>query len=238
MAYPSEHYGLSSNGALRVVLMLVAMFFVVYIVGPGLFSKGSSNDAQTSCSCDCDCSEAELSWTSGEENLSTTHTQHVVKQPHVETLKLETFAALVPLWVIKHIAGRECGKHDPEISEEMQKGVADLISEEIDLQRRVANETLEQSRKLVITARITSSHYQIEAQKCSAHTETCEAGRERAEAGLVEERKLTALWEQRALELGWRENITCADNNTINSQIKKDKSDVRSAPLRSPKKET
>ncbi|KAG6750544.1 hypothetical protein POTOM_045040 [Populus tomentosa] len=182
MVYTSEHYGFS-NGALRVVLALVAMFFVVYIVGPGLFSKGSSNDAQASCFCDCNCSEVDLPWT------------------------LEFINNSYP----------ECGKHDPEISEEMKKGVADLIAEEIDLQKRVANETLEQTRTLVTTARRISLQYQTEAQKCRAHTETCEAGRERAEAGLVEERKLTALWEQRALELGWRENITYADNNTIHS---------------------
>jgi hypothetical protein len=65
MAYPSKHYGLRSNGALRVVLVLLAIFFVGYIVGSGLFSKGSSNAA--SCSCDCDCSqELELIWTVGE----------------------------------------------------------------------------------------------------------------------------------------------------------------------------
>ncbi|KAJ6380175.1 hypothetical protein OIU76_016766 [Salix suchowensis] len=166
MAYPSEHYGFS-NGALRVVLVLVAMFFVVYIFGLGLFSKGSSNDAQASCSCDCNCSEVEISWT------------------------LEFINNSYP----------ECGKHDPEISEEMKKGVADLISEEIGLQKRVANETLEQTWNSVIAARRVSLQYETEAQKCSAHTEACEAGRERAEAGLVEERKLTAMWEQRALEL-------------------------------------
>jgi hypothetical protein len=129
------------------------------------------------------------------------------------------FVKLVLYQVIRslNIVFAECGKHDPEISEEMNKGVADLISEEIDLQKRVANETLEQTRNLVTTARRISLQYQTEAQKCSAHTETCEAGRERAEAGLVEERKLTALWEQRALELGWGENITYADNNTIHS---------------------
>ena len=65
MAYPSKHYGLSCNGALRVVLVLFVMFFVGYIVGPGLFPKGSSNAA--SCSCDCDCSqELELLWPVGE----------------------------------------------------------------------------------------------------------------------------------------------------------------------------
>lgn len=170
MAYPSKHYGLRSNGALRVVLVLLAIFFVGYIVGSGLFSKGSSNAA--SCSCDCDCSqELELIWT------------------------VEFINNSYP----------DCGKNNPEMGEEMQKNAVDLISDEIELQRRVANEILEQTRTLVTTARSTSSQYQIEAQKCSAHTQTCEEGRERAEAGLVEERKLTALWEQRALELGWRE---------------------------------
>ena len=75
MAYPSEHYGFS-NGALRVVLVLVAMFFVVYIAGLGLFSKGSSNDAQASCSCDCNCSEVEISWALGESKLLTDRSKH------------------------------------------------------------------------------------------------------------------------------------------------------------------
>ncbi|KAJ6413924.1 hypothetical protein OIU85_019580 [Salix viminalis] len=173
MAYPSKHYGLSCNGALRVVLVLFVMFFVGYIVGPGLFSKGSSNAA--SCSCDCDCSQ-----------------------------ELEL------LWPVEFINNSypDCGKHNPEMGEEMQKNAVDLISDEIGLQRRVAKERLEQTRESAITARSTSSQYQLEAQKCSAHTQTCEEGRERAEAGLVEERKLTAWWEQRALELGWRENMT------------------------------
>lgn len=56
MAYPSEHYGLCSNGGLRIVLALVATFLVGYIAKPQLYSRESSSN-QNLCPCDCDCSE-------------------------------------------------------------------------------------------------------------------------------------------------------------------------------------
>lgn len=100
----------------------------------------------------------------------------------------------------------DCGKNDPDISEEMEKDLVALLSEEIALQKTVANDSLEHTRALVMDARKASSHYRNEAEKCNAQTETCEEARERAEAELVEERKLSALWEKRARELGWRDS--------------------------------
>lgn len=78
-----------------------------------------------------------------------------------------------------------------------------MLSEELKLQKIVANETLEHTRRLVMNARNTFSHYIKEAEKCNIGMETCEEARERAEAELVEEHKLTALWENRALDYGW-----------------------------------
>ncbi|XP_012089123.1 uncharacterized protein LOC105647590 isoform X2 [Jatropha curcas] len=166
MAYPPEHYGLCSNGALKIVLALVATFLIGYVVRPQLHSRESSS-AQASCPCDCDCSEE--------------------------------FALFLPL---------DCSNDDPDIHEEMEKDIVALLSEEIALQRRVANDSLEHTRALVMDARKASLHYQKEAEKCNAQTETCEEARERAEAGLVEEYKLTAEWEKRARELGWEEDST------------------------------
>ncbi|XP_015570611.1 uncharacterized protein LOC8285513 [Ricinus communis] len=172
MAYPSEHYGLCSNGALRIVLLLVATFLVGYNVRPRLYSRESSS-TQVSCPCDCECPEE--------------------------------FAWFLPLGFI-NTSFTDCGNHDPDVYEEMRKDIIALLSEEIALQRRVANDSLEHTRTLVMDSKTASLHYQKEAEKCNAQTETCEEARERAEAELVEEYKLSALWEKRARELGWEDS--------------------------------
>ncbi|XP_004494644.1 uncharacterized protein [Cicer arietinum] len=99
----------------------------------------------------------------------------------------------------------DCGKHDPAMIEEMNKDPLTILSEELRLQKIVANETLEHTKRLVINARNTFSQYKKEAEKCNLGMETCEEERERAEAEVVEERRLTALWENRARAYGWKE---------------------------------
>ncbi|KAL2345729.1 hypothetical protein Fmac_007014 [Flemingia macrophylla] len=95
-----------------------------------------------------------------------------------------------------------CGEHDPVLSEEMNKSLLTMLSEELNLQNIVVNETLEHTKRLIMNARKTFSHYQREAEKCNIGMETCEEARERAEAELIEERRLTKLWENRAHEFG------------------------------------
>ncbi|CAK8544700.1 unnamed protein product [Lathyrus sativus] len=95
----------------------------------------------------------------------------------------------------------DCGKHDPVINED----TLTMLSEELKLQKIVANETLEHTRRLVMNARNTFSQYIKEAQKCNIGMETCEQARERAEAEFVEEHKLTALWENRTRDYGWKD---------------------------------
>ncbi|XP_029126897.1 uncharacterized protein LOC109797261 isoform X2 [Cajanus cajan] len=99
----------------------------------------------------------------------------------------------------------DCGKHDPVLNEEMNKNLLTMLSEELNLQKIVANETLEHTKRLIMDARKTFSHYQREAEKCNVGMESCEQARERAEAELIEERRLTALWENRAREFGWND---------------------------------
>ncbi|XP_050384043.1 uncharacterized protein LOC126800685 [Argentina anserina] len=99
----------------------------------------------------------------------------------------------------------DCGKHEPEMKREMEKDIIALISEELNLQEAVANETLHQSEELLMSARKISLHYQKEAEKCTAGVETCEEAREGAQAQLTEELKATEVWERRAWELGWKE---------------------------------
>ncbi|PSS10161.1 Importin subunit beta-1 like [Actinidia chinensis var. chinensis] len=99
----------------------------------------------------------------------------------------------------------DCGKNDPDISEEMEKDTITLLSEELSLQKNVTDDSLKRTNALINDAKKTSSHYQKEAEKCNAGMETCEAAREKAVAALAEEHKLSALWESRALEHGWKD---------------------------------
>ncbi|PON85508.1 Glutathione synthase [Trema orientale] len=99
-----------------------------------------------------------------------------------------------------------CAKDDPELNEEITKDMTTLTLEELELHNAVASETLEHTKALVFYARITSSNYQNEAEKCNAGVATCEEARERAESRLIEERKLSTLWEERARKLGWKDS--------------------------------
>ncbi|KAK8577813.1 hypothetical protein V6N13_076496 [Hibiscus sabdariffa] len=97
-----------------------------------------------------------------------------------------------------------CGENKPDLSEELGKDTVALLSEEIALQKIVNNDTMERTLAVTMDAKRASSHNQKEAEKCIVGVETCEEGRERAEAQLREELKLTAMWEKRARQLGWR----------------------------------
>lgn len=115
--------------------------------------------------------------------------------------------------VYHEIASADCGKHDPVLNEEMNKGLLTMLSEELNLQKVVANESLEHTKRLVMDARKTFSQYQKEAEKCNIGMETCEEARQRAEAELIEERRLTALWENRAREYGWSDKTKLRINH-------------------------
>ncbi|XP_042475477.1 uncharacterized protein LOC122057438 isoform X2 [Macadamia integrifolia] len=99
----------------------------------------------------------------------------------------------------------DCGKHDPDMSEEMEKDIIDLLSEELNLLRNVSYDNMEHTKASIREARKTSSQYQKEAEKCNTGMETCEEAREKAEAAFIAERKLSELWEKRAHERGWKD---------------------------------
>ncbi|XP_068653145.1 uncharacterized protein [Aristolochia californica] len=97
----------------------------------------------------------------------------------------------------------DCEKNDPDLNEEMGKQFVDLLTEELKLQETVAEGNSRHVNLTFVEARRIASEYQKEAEKCNAATEICEEARERAEALLIGERKVTALWERRARQLGW-----------------------------------
>ncbi|KAG9146230.1 hypothetical protein Leryth_007930 [Lithospermum erythrorhizon] len=101
----------------------------------------------------------------------------------------------------------DCGKDDPDLKEEMEKQTVDLLSEELKLQETVSEEQLRHMNIAFGEARRAASQYQKEAEKCNAATETCEAARERAEALMRKEKKATLLWEKRARQLAFSQEL-------------------------------
>lgn len=97
----------------------------------------------------------------------------------------------------------DCDSDDPDVKHEMEKQFVDLLSEELKLQEAVAEEHLHHMNITFGEAKRVASQYQREAEKCNAATEICEEARERAEALLRKERKVTSLWEHRARQMGW-----------------------------------
>lgn len=85
----------------------------------------------------------------------------------------------------------------------MEKQFVDLLTEELKLQEKVAEEHMRHMNVTMGDAKRVASQYQKEAEKCNTATETCEAAREQAEALLTKERKVTALWEHRARQMGF-----------------------------------
>ncbi|PKA48281.1 hypothetical protein AXF42_Ash020716 [Apostasia shenzhenica] len=99
----------------------------------------------------------------------------------------------------------DCGKNDPELNKEMEKQFVDLLTEELKLREVVAEEHAHHMNATLLDAKRLASQYQKEAEKCNAATETCEEAREKAEAAIRKEKKLTAYWERHARALGWQD---------------------------------
>lgn len=99
----------------------------------------------------------------------------------------------------------DCVKHDPDVNEEMEKNFVSLLSEELKLREAESAERQRLADLGLLEAKKGASQFQKEADKCNSGMETCEEARERAEADLVEQRKLSAVWEARAREKGWKD---------------------------------
>ncbi|KAF3590642.1 hypothetical protein DY000_02027686 [Brassica cretica] len=104
---------------------------------------------------------------------------------------------------LANLSGTDCGGDDLELKQEMEKQFVDLLTEELKLREAVADEHSRHMNVILGEAKRAASQYQKEAEKCNAATEICESARERAEALLIKERKITSLWEKRARQSGW-----------------------------------
>ncbi|RWR96113.1 hypothetical protein CKAN_02547900 [Cinnamomum micranthum f. kanehirae] len=98
----------------------------------------------------------------------------------------------------------DCGKRDPEVSEEMEKNFTDLLSEELKLREAEALESQRRADMSLLEAKKMASQYQKEADKCNSGMETCEEAREKAEAALQAQKRLSEMWEMRARQRGWK----------------------------------
>lgn len=85
----------------------------------------------------------------------------------------------------------------------MEKQFVDLLSEELKLQESVTEANTRHMNITLAEAKRVASQYQREVDKCITATETCEQARERAQAILTKEKKMTSVWEKRARQMGW-----------------------------------
>ncbi|KAJ4794074.1 hypothetical protein LUZ62_045320 [Rhynchospora pubera] len=107
--------------------------------------------------------------------------------------------------VLANLSITDCGKDDPDLHKELGKQHAELLTEELKLHEAVAEEQRHHANATLADARRLASQYQHEVDKCNMATEACEESRERSAAALAKERKITALWERRARQLGWHD---------------------------------
>ncbi|KAE9604524.1 hypothetical protein Lal_00010865 [Lupinus albus] len=104
---------------------------------------------------------------------------------------------------LANLSVSDCGSNDPDLKEEMEKQFVDLLTEELKLQEAVAEAHTRHTNITLAEAKRVASQYQREADKCITATETCEQARERAQAILLREKKITSVWERRARQMGW-----------------------------------
>lgn len=176
---------LCNPGTLKLTMVLLGMLLAIYILGPPLYWQLAEGVASVRHAAACPSCICDCS----AESLSTIP----------PGLGNTSFA--------------DCGKHDPEVNEDMEKNYTDLLAEELKLQETVTLENQQRADMGLLEAKKSASQYQKEAEKCTAGMETCEEARERAEATLLAEKKQSSLWEQRARQLGWKEDMAHSDSS-------------------------
>ncbi|KAL5573398.1 hypothetical protein UlMin_022995 [Ulmus minor] len=181
MAITQNPAGICSPAVLKTGLVVIGLCIAGYIVGPPLywhFMEGLAAVSHSSSSCP-PC----LCDCSSQPLLS------------------------IPLG-LSNASFADCVKRDPEVSEDTEKNFADLLAEELKLREAEALEKQRRADMALLEAKKLTSQYQKEADKCTSGMETCEEAREKSEAALAAQKRLTAMWEQRARQRGWKEGMT------------------------------
>ncbi|KAJ6363908.1 hypothetical protein OIU76_028937 [Salix suchowensis] len=180
--YINRRRGPKLKAAIKVVMVIMGFFLVCYIVGRPLYWHLSE-------------------FLTAKIRSSTLHC-------HPCSCDCSSHPLLTLPDGLSNSSFTDCTKHDPEVSHEIEKSFTDMLSEELRLNEEEAQKKQQRADVALLEAKRMTSQYQKEAEKCNSGMDTCEAARERAEEVLQEQRKLSAIWEFRARERGWREGLT------------------------------
>ncbi|KAG6419580.1 hypothetical protein SASPL_121802 [Salvia splendens] len=212
------------TGVVKAVIGLMAICLAAYIVGPPLYwhlMEGLASASATCPSCNCDCDALPLLSIPQVETASVCYDMSwkvllddrilkrlwLLSPDYVVDRMLKSRAVfdfiMLPLQCLDFLI--DCAKHDPDVSEDTQKNFAELLSEELKLLETEALENQQRADMALLEAKKMTSQYQKEADKCNSGMETCEEAREKAEAALLAQKQVTAMWEQRACQKGWKE---------------------------------
>ncbi|KAJ6737852.1 hypothetical protein OIU74_002917 [Salix koriyanagi] len=179
--YINRRRGPKLKAAIKVVMVIMGFFLVCYIVGRPLYWHLSE-------------------FLTAKIRSSTLHC-------HPCSCDCSSHPLLTLPDGLSNSSFTDCTKHDPEVSHEIEKSFTDMLSEELRLNEEEAQKKQQRADVALLEAKRMTSQYQKEAEKCNSGMDTCEAARERAEEVLQEQRKLSAIWEFRARERGWREGL-------------------------------
>ncbi|KAK4420545.1 hypothetical protein Salat_2004900 [Sesamum alatum] len=163
------------TGVLKAVVGVIAVCIAAYIIGPPLYWQLMEGFASASASCP----------------------------------PCDCDCDSLPLLSIaqgpNNASFTECAKHNPDVNEDTQKKFAELLSEELKQRSTKALENQHRANMALLEAKKMTSQYQKEADKCNSGMETCEEAREKSEANLLAQKQLTAMWELRARQRGWKD---------------------------------
>ncbi|KAG6416985.1 hypothetical protein SASPL_124426 [Salvia splendens] len=201
------------TGVVKAVIGLMAICLAAYIVGPPLYwhlMEGLASASATCPSCNCDCDDLPVLSIPQDGSVCYDMSWKVLLDDRI----LKRLWLLSPDYVVDRMvimgglhnaSFADCAKHDPDVSEDTQKNFAELLSEELKLRETEAQENQQHADMALLEAKKMTSQYQKEADKCNSGMETCEEAREKAEAALLAQKQVTAMWEQRARQKGWKE---------------------------------
>nr|GMD11370.1 proline synthase co-transcribed bacterial homolog protein-like [Ipomoea batatas] len=113
----------------------------------------------------------------------------------------------------------DCMEHDPELRDGSERNVTTVLVEELELRETEVHEIQQKADQALLEAKKLTSQYQKEADKCSSGMETCEEAREKAEAALEAQRRVTAMWELRARQKGWKDNLIAASIESVQTAL-------------------
>lgn len=110
-------------------------------------------------------------------------------------------------------------EHDPELRDGSEMNMTSVLVEELELREIEVQEIQQKADQALLEAKKLTSQYQKEADKCTSGMETCEEAREKAEAALQVQRRVTAMWELRARQKGWKDNLIATSIESVQAAL-------------------